>query len=76
MKPVLYTLTEAGVLVPAAEVTQADLQQAYDVGFAFGELAGQRRAYAEMERVAAEGRREIMELTGDDVAVAKRRMLH
>ena len=75
MKPVIYTLTEAGVLVPA-EVTQADLQQAYDLGFAFGQLAGQRLAYVEMERVAAESRRGISELTPEDVEAAKRRMLH
>lgn len=72
----IFRLTASGLLVPVPDVTQADLQHAYDLGFAFGQLAGQRQAYVEMERVAAEAHRGISELTAEDVEAAKRRMLH
>lgn len=76
MKPVLYTLTESGVLVPAAEaVTQADVQQAYDVGYGFGEVAGQRYMLEQMQRIV-EARQGPYEIQAEDLETARRRMLH
>lgn len=76
MKPVLYTLTEGGILVPAGEsATQADVQHAYDTGFAFGQVCGQRHMLAEMERIV-EARQGAYEIQAEDIETAKRGMLH
>ena len=51
-------------------------QEAYNLGIAQGQAFGQRQAFAELERLVETRHPVVLEITSEDIARAKKGMVH